>query len=90
MFMFTQTSQTSPSAVVSPTYLRLFATDGDGLLPGGELYGCRWMRCERKFSTMEALVNHVNDQHVKVERPDVDYQCKWNGCPRKGKGFNAR
>lgn len=39
---------------------------------------------------MDDLVNHVNDQHVKVERPDVDYQCKWDGCPRRGKGFNAR
>ena len=39
---------------------------------------------------MDDLVNHVNDQHVKVERPDVDYQCKWEGCPRRGEGFNAR
>ncbi|KAK3600030.1 hypothetical protein CHS0354_012711 [Potamilus streckersoni] len=57
---------------------------------GIELHDCRWMNCDQKFVSMEDLVNHVNDQHVKVERPDVDYQCKWNGCPRRGKGFNAR
>ncbi|KAK3100683.1 hypothetical protein FSP39_023748 [Pinctada imbricata] len=55
-----------------------------------DLHRCRWMNCERRFMYMEDLVNHVNDQHVKLERPDVDYQCKWDDCPRRGKGFNAR
>lgn len=55
-----------------------------------ELYDCRWLKCDKNFLSMDDLVNHVNDYHVKVERPDVDYQCKWDGCPRKGKGFNAR
>ncbi|XP_046542495.1 zinc finger protein GLIS2-like [Haliotis rubra] len=58
--------------------------------PGGTEWECRWMQCERRFSALDDLVNHVNDQHVKVERPDIDYQCKWTGCPRQGKGFNAR
>jgi hypothetical protein len=49
-----------------------------------ELYDCRWLKCDQKFTNMDDLVNHVNDYHVKVERPDVDYQCKWDGCPRKG------
>lgn len=54
------------------------------------VYDCHWLKCDKNFSSMDDLVTHVNDHHVKVERPDVDYQCKWNGCPRKGKGFNAR
>ena len=51
---------------------------------------CKWLNCEQQFSCMDDLVMHVNDHHVRVERPDVEYQCKWGGCPRKGKGFNAR
>ncbi|XP_041357196.1 zinc finger protein GLIS3-like [Gigantopelta aegis] len=53
-------------------------------------YECLWMRCGQTFYNIDALVVHVNDDHVKVERPDIDYQCKWTGCPRLGKGFNAR
>ncbi|KAL4230525.1 Zinc finger protein glis2 [Mactra antiquata] len=51
---------------------------------------CRWLNCNRQFTSLDELVLHVNDHHVRVERPDVEYQCKWGGCPRKGKGFNAR
>lgn len=51
---------------------------------------CKWLNCRRQFRSMDELVSHVNDHHVRVERPDIDYQCKWDGCPRKGKGFNAR
>ena len=54
------------------------------------VHECHWLNCQETFSQMNELVNHVNDCHVKVERPDVDYQCKWNSCPRRGKGFNAR
>ena len=48
------------------------------------------MQCGQNFCNKEDLVVHVNDFHVKMERPEVDYQCKWTGCPRLGKGFNAR
>lgn len=54
------------------------------------VHDCHWLNCQDSFRSMDDLVNHVNDYHVKVERPDVDYQCKWNNCPRRGKGFNAR
>ncbi|XP_050416977.1 zinc finger protein GLIS2 [Patella vulgata] len=54
------------------------------------VYDCRWMNCDQRFLQLDDLVNHVNDHHVKVERPDVDYQCKWTGCQRQGRGFNAR
>ncbi|KAH3833810.1 zinc finger protein GLIS2-like [Dreissena polymorpha] len=55
-----------------------------------EMYECRWLSCECQFASMEELVTHVNDHHVRVERSDSEYQCKWGGCPRRGKGFNAR
>ena len=50
---------------------------------------CQWVHCEAAFHSMETLVNHVNDVHVKVER-EVEYKCYWRDCPRRGKGFNAR
>nr|XP_002738784.1 PREDICTED: zinc finger protein GLIS2-like [Saccoglossus kowalevskii] len=50
---------------------------------------CKWLKCNQKFSILEDLVNHVNDHHIRPEK-DVEYCCRWNGCPRKGKGFNAR
>ena len=52
-------------------------------------YDCRWRHCESAFVHQEALVSHVNDAHVKVER-DVEYKCHWADCPRRGRGFNAR
>lgn len=57
---------------------------------GSDLLDCHWLNCDKQFVSMNELVLHVNDHHVHVERPDVEYQCKWEGCPRKGKGFNAR
>ncbi|WAR00656.1 GLIS2-like protein [Mya arenaria] len=54
-----------------------------------ELHDCRWLNCDRQFVSMDELVVHVNDHHVRVERADSEYQCKWGGCPRRGKGFNA-
>lgn len=81
-------AQLSPNS--AQTYLKLFSNEKEALAVGLEFYECRWLSCDRKFILLDDLVNHVNDQHVKVERPDIDYQCKWDGCPRKGKGFNAR
>ncbi|GFR67673.1 zinc finger protein GLIS2 [Elysia marginata] len=51
---------------------------------------CRWKHCSRKFSSQKELAAHVNDDHVRIERPDTDFQCRWKGCPRQGRGFNAR
>ncbi|XP_061686873.1 zinc finger protein GLIS2-like isoform X2 [Syngnathoides biaculeatus] len=41
---------------------------------------CRWTK---------DLVDHINDAHVKPEK-DSGYCCKWQGCARNGRGFNAR
>ncbi|XP_070552557.1 zinc finger protein GLI2-like [Ptychodera flava] len=53
------------------------------------LLQCKWLKCYQKFAGLEDLVNHVNDFHIRPEK-DVEYCCRWEGCPRKGKGFNAR
>ncbi|CAE1304759.1 GLIS2 [Acanthosepion pharaonis] len=54
------------------------------------MYRCQWADCNQKFVFMDQLVGHVNEKHVCVGRSEVEYQCKWEGCPRDGKGFNAR
>ena len=50
---------------------------------------CKWSGCVAVFESLEALVSHVGDFHVKVETDEM-YRCHWEGCPRNGKGFNAR
>uniref|UniRef100_A0A673WAP1 Zinc finger protein GLIS2 n=1 Tax=Salmo trutta TaxID=8032 RepID=A0A673WAP1_SALTR len=60
------------------------------------LLNCPVPLCERRkrdchllFESLQDLVDHVNDFHVKPEK-DSGYCCHWDGCARKGRGFNAR
>ncbi|KAG7222544.1 hypothetical protein INR49_031659 [Caranx melampygus] len=50
---------------------------------------CRWMKCHLLFDSLQDLVDHINDFHVKPEK-DSGYCCHWEGCARNGRGFNAR
>lgn len=50
---------------------------------------CQWAKCNRLFELLQELVDHVNDFHVKPEK-DAGYCCHWEGCARRGRGFNAR
>ncbi|KAJ1097620.1 hypothetical protein NDU88_002737 [Pleurodeles waltl] len=50
---------------------------------------CRWSKCNQLFDLLQDLVDHVNDFHVKPEK-DAGYCCHWEGCARRGRGFNAR
>ncbi|XP_068177933.1 zinc finger protein GLIS2-like [Antennarius striatus] len=50
---------------------------------------CRWMKCRLLFDSLQDLVDHINDFHVKPEK-DSGYCCQWEGCARNGRGFNAR
>uniref|UniRef100_UPI003AB0D1E9 zinc finger protein GLIS2 n=1 Tax=Centroberyx gerrardi TaxID=166262 RepID=UPI003AB0D1E9 len=50
---------------------------------------CRWMKCHLLFDSLQDLVDHINDYHVKPEK-DSGYCCQWEGCARNGRGFNAR
>ncbi|XP_054615297.1 zinc finger protein GLIS2b [Dunckerocampus dactyliophorus] len=58
-------------------------------LSADEQLACRWKKCRLLFDSLQDLVDHVNDFHVKPEK-DSGYCCHWEGCARKGRGFNAR
>ncbi|XP_028311848.1 zinc finger protein GLIS2b isoform X2 [Gouania willdenowi] len=58
-------------------------------LSADEQLACHWKKCHLLFDSLQDLVDHVNDFHVKPER-DSGYCCHWEGCARKGRGFNAR
>ncbi|KAL0993438.1 hypothetical protein UPYG_G00107880 [Umbra pygmaea] len=58
-------------------------------LSADEQLSCRWRKCHLLFDCLQDLVDHVNDFHVKPEK-DSGYCCHWDGCARKGRGFNAR
>ncbi|MEQ2313237.1 Zinc finger protein glis2, partial [Ameca splendens] len=45
--------------------------------------------CHLLFDSLQELVDHINDFHVKPEK-DSGYCCQWEGCARNGRGFNAR
>lgn len=47
------------------------------------------LQCHQLFDSLQDLVDHINDFHVKPEK-DCGYCCQWEGCARKGRGFNAR
>ncbi|XP_076841194.1 zinc finger protein GLIS2 [Brachyhypopomus gauderio] len=57
--------------------------------PGDEQHACRWLKCHLLFECLQDLVDHVTEFHVKPERRS-GYCCHWEGCARKGRGFNAR
>ncbi|XP_076021163.1 zinc finger protein GLIS2b [Genypterus blacodes] len=58
-------------------------------LSADEQLACHWKKCHLLFDSLQDLVDHVNDFHVKPEK-DCGYCCHWEGCARKGRGFNAR
>ncbi|XP_051905647.1 zinc finger protein GLIS2b isoform X2 [Hippocampus zosterae] len=58
-------------------------------LSSDEQLACRWKKCRLLFDSLQDLVDHVNDFHVKPEK-ETGYCCHWEGCARKGRGFNAR
>ncbi|XP_058891370.1 zinc finger protein GLIS2-like isoform X1 [Acipenser ruthenus] len=58
-------------------------------LTADEQLACRWIKCNLLFDSLQDLVDHVNDFHVKPEK-DSGYCCHWEGCARRGRGFNAR
>lgn len=47
------------------------------------------LQCHLLFDSLQDLVDHINDFHVKPEK-DSGYCCHWEGCARNGRGFNAR
>lgn len=54
-----------------------------------EEFVCRWLNCSKMFDTLESLAAHVTQTHA-VASGDGLYYCKWEGCSRMERGFNAR
>ncbi|KAI8038727.1 hypothetical protein M5D96_008635 [Drosophila gunungcola] len=44
----------------------------------------------RIFDTLEALAQHVTQRHAIASLTDGLYYCRWRGCQRSERGFNAR
>ncbi|XP_068145946.1 zinc finger protein GLIS2 homolog [Drosophila tropicalis] len=51
---------------------------------------CNWLECGRIFETLEALAQHVTQRHAIASLSDGLYYCRWQGCQRSERGFNAR
>ncbi|XP_060657306.1 zinc finger protein GLIS2 homolog [Drosophila nasuta] len=51
---------------------------------------CNWHDCGRVFESLEALAQHVTLRHAVASLLDGLYYCRWGGCQRSERGFNAR
>ncbi len=50
---------------------------------------CKWGDCMHQCETLEALVQHVNTEHI-YRDSRKEYVCFWNGCVRENKPFKAQ
>ncbi|XP_019895137.1 zinc finger protein GLIS2 homolog isoform X2 [Musca domestica] len=51
---------------------------------------CDWIDCGRCFESLEFLAIHVTQIHAVASLTDGLYYCRWSGCHRTQRGFNAR
>jgi hypothetical protein len=50
---------------------------------------CCWRECERSFSSVDGLMNHLTAEHVGSGKNH--YECFWKDCERNGeKGFSSK
>lgn len=50
---------------------------------------CRWHGCERSFTNVDDLMNHLTSVHVGSGKNH--YECFWSGCERNGQnGFGSK
>jgi len=49
---------------------------------------CLWKDCHRQFSSMDALVEHLNADHIGSGKSS--YVCQWQGCERNERPFTKR
>ncbi|KAL5514079.1 hypothetical protein ACEPAG_2840 [Sanghuangporus baumii] len=47
-----------------------------------ESVSCQWLDCRRPFSELQALINHIHDDHIGMNKSN--YTCEWSTCPRRG------
>ena len=50
---------------------------------------CKWLNCGKLFSYLDDLASHVSTFHSS-SGPGGLFYCRWDGCTRGDKGFNAR
>ncbi|KAI9582678.1 zinc finger protein GLIS2 homolog [Glossina fuscipes] len=53
-------------------------------------FACDWLDCGRSFDSLESLAGHVTQIHAVASLSDGLYYCRWLGCQRSERGFNAR
>jgi len=46
----------------------------------GNSFVCGWEECNRKFSVLKQLVDHLSEDHVGFKKES--YCCRWTDCPR--------
>ncbi|XP_049804959.1 zinc finger protein GLIS2 homolog isoform X1 [Schistocerca nitens] len=50
---------------------------------------CKWFQCGQWFGNLSALATHVARSHTAPGQEGLFY-CRWDGCSRGNRGFNAR
>ncbi|XP_017837532.1 zinc finger protein GLIS2 homolog isoform X2 [Drosophila busckii] len=53
-------------------------------------FTCNWQECGSCFESLESLAQHVTLRHAVASLLDGLYYCRWHGCQRSERGFNAR
>ncbi|KAJ3604845.1 hypothetical protein NHX12_026897, partial [Muraenolepis orangiensis] len=59
------------------------------VLPGLGSHGCHWADCGAVYDRREELVRHIETLHLDQRRGE-EFACRWAGCPRRFRPFNAR
>eukprot|EP00095_Tigriopus_kingsejongensis_P010985 snap_masked-scaffold281_size224178-processed-gene-0.6 protein:Tk10985 transcript:snap_masked-scaffold281_size224178-processed-gene-0.6-mRNA-1 annotation:"cubitus interruptus" len=49
---------------------------------------CHWVGCDRDFGTQDALVKHLNNDHIAANKKS--FVCFWKECSREEKPFKAQ
>ncbi|KAI8093168.1 Gli-3 product/segment polarity gene cubitus interruptus-like protein [Halteromyces radiatus] len=52
------------------------------------MFLCLWENCEQEWTTLEALITHVRNDHVAQGKKF--YVCRWKNCRRNQKPFIKR
>ncbi|XP_033116184.1 transcriptional activator GLI3-like [Anneissia japonica] len=99
MVQLSEPSNLVPNSIMQDGTTQLTITTATGLpIPARmaqthnqvvDVLSCDWLNCFLKFTTQEELVNHVNRSHILLD-DGTGYCCRWIGCTRNGKGFNAK
>lgn len=55
-----------------------------------DLLCCEWDHCYDRFDSINEFFEHVNSHVQFVGKSETEFSCKWFGCTRNGKGFDAR